>query len=957
MASIPLRYRLPNPPALFVGRADEVAWLADAVRRAPVTVVVGPAGLGKTALVLYALHRRFKKKLPKTLFVSLGPTASGEDVGQEVLRALAEAEKLPAVDWASLSGDPDATAESLLDLAETGSWWVVLDDVHHAAPGEARRLLSQLSRYARQSKWIATSRMDPRIDDAVQVLTLGGMAKGDLERLAEAWSQDVTGTVLARALPASGGSPWLLQQCLATGRSEPAVTRETLLADLPESSRDFLDALSVVMVPLPLEHVAWFAPSPAAAELDALERRGLVEVTPAGIRLHDVVRSVLRGPGTEALASSWSERAARALARSEDLDPILESARLFLELGCVEEVSELLSAHAGRMFEAGYAPRLWRLLEPLTDERLSRWRLRCAAELGNPTALGKVREPEGPCVDDRIAWARTLFIQGQLAQAEDLAAGLLRETGGGDPEHELSAGLLVARCLALRGERGRAIRQLERLPVASPDMAARRDLELATCLAGTPQGEDALRLADGLRARLGELPSRVREEVAVGVVDVYRLQGRLGEASELLRAVQATPRGGAPSLFLARRARWLRAELDVAGGALCDAAAGLAELDPFLRSPSLLRPQILATRAACRLARGEIGGLEAELAHAAREAATFGARPVQLRIDALRVELATLEGRRTDHDVPAVETRPAELLRVRLSEQRVRRGEDVPEEDLRLVAEGIDPDLRPLAGATLARLSVMRGDADAGARRAALAARDAAATGHAVREAEVREALCEVTLLGGRMEELSAAAEELLAVAARLGSARFERSARLWTQCVEERPCWATIEQLALDDAVAPVTARRARLLLGGEPPHDLLDRSLVERLRTAPGWTAPETLGGAREDGWTGGWGLDAVRKVAWLPDGRAVDFGRRALHWRLLSTLAEHGGHAAKERLVLDVWDEPEYHPLRHDARLQVAVRKLRELLEDDPSSPERIVTTEDGYALTGPLRRAVR
>ena len=51
--------------------------------------------------------------------------------------------------------------------------------------------------------------------------------------------------------------------------------------------------------------------------------------------------------------------------------------------------------------------------------------------------------------------------------------------------------------------------------------------------------------------------------------------------------------------------------------------------------------------------------------------------------------------------------------------------------------------------------------------------------------------------------------------------------------------------------------------------------------------------------------------------------------------------------EQLVRDVWDV-DYHPLRHDNRLQSAIRKLRMLLDD----PSRIETREDGYAL-GPSR----
>ena len=75
--------------------------------------------------------------------------------------------------------------------------------------------------------------------------------------------------------------------------------------------------------------------------------------------------------------------------------------------------------------------------------------------------------------------------------------------------------------------------------------------------------------------------------------------------------------------------------------------------------------------------------------------------------------------------------------------------------------------------------------------------------------------------------------------------------------------------------------------------------------------------------------------------------------LLWRVLATLADAGGRASKEELVLSVWEEHDYHPLRHDNRLQAAVRKLRRAIEDDPSTPRRVVTTE-GYALGGAVYR---
>jgi len=87
------------------------------------------------------------------------------------------------------------------------------------------------------------------------------------------------------------------------------------------------------------------------------------------------------------------------------------------------------------------------------------------------------------------------------------------------------------------------------------------------------------------------------------------------------------------------------------------------------------------------------------------------------------------------------------------------------------------------------------------------------------------------------------------------------------------------------------------------------------------------------------------------WLPGGERVELAPRPLLWRLLVVLSQRG-RASKEELVLGAWDVREYHPLRHDNRLQVAMRKLRRAIEVDASRPERVVTTSDGYALVGPV-----
>src|SRR6188768_3582037 len=88
-APLPLRYRLPNPPPVFVGRRREVLELAKRIERAPVSVVRGLGGIGKTALVLATLHQRFAARREDVAVIRLAREAEAGPTWDDLTRALA----------------------------------------------------------------------------------------------------------------------------------------------------------------------------------------------------------------------------------------------------------------------------------------------------------------------------------------------------------------------------------------------------------------------------------------------------------------------------------------------------------------------------------------------------------------------------------------------------------------------------------------------------------------------------------------------------------------------------------------------------------------------------------------------------------------------------------------------------------------------------------------------------
>mgnify|MGYP001344730572 CR=1 FL=1 len=208
--------------------------------------------------------------------------------------------------------------------------------------------------------------------------------------------------------------------------------------------------------------------------------------------------------------------------------------------------------------------------------------------------------------------------------------------------------------------------------------------------------------------------------------------------------------------------------------------------------------------------------------------------------------------------------------------------------------------------------------------------------------ADALQLACDAAWIGGERSEAERAAAELERAAEEMPSARLAADARLARALVAFDAIDPTLlEELAQLTDRAPLAARRAALLLGDRNAHgDRIDERVIE--------AATRAWGGARwERVSSDGWGLDSATMSVWLPGGRNVSLRTRKRDWRILSTLAKHGGRATKEQLVLGVWKAGSYHPLRDDKRLQIAIRRLRILIEDDPSKPTRIVTVEDGYA----------
>ncbi len=81
-------------------------------------------------------------------------------------------------------------------------------------------------------------------------------------------------------------------------------------------------------------------------------------------------------------------------------------------------------------------------------------------------------------------------------------------------------------------------------------------------------------------------------------------------------------------------------------------------------------------------------------------------------------------------------------------------------------------------------------------------------------------------------------------------------------------------------------------------------------------------------------------------------------SIPFHLLKHLLKNPGEVDKEELITRTWDDvSEYHPLMHDNRLRLAIRKLRKQLRDELGDLPFIATTRNGYSIGCPVRMIER
>ncbi|MBI3072076.1 MAG: winged helix-turn-helix domain-containing protein [Deltaproteobacteria bacterium] len=983
-----MRYRVPNPPPLFVGREKETALLAAAIRRAPLTVVWGLGGLGKTSLVAHVLHKRFPARVRQTVWVPISNTAAPDNAAIEVLRAVTEANGIRDIDWRALLADRTLLAGTVVELVDKLGCWVVVDDLHHGddTGDAARAFLSTIARYAAKGRWIATSRLDPNLDDiSEQVIAIGAISDGVLSKLARACAPSLLAADVARVVASAAGSPWRLRRAVMTSSGRAADNSRGVFSGLPPGAASLLVDLSQLAIPVSEQFLSQLRPTARRLKLSGLEKRGLIERAPTGIRVTDVARSLIVEETTKRDRRDSAQNVATCLGEEQNRHPTdvrlgVEAMRLWAELGEPTRIAGILARHGNTFIEAGHAGTLCNLLAPFQTAGVLPWRLRAAVEVGDGKTLDALGDPAPTDATSTALWARALFLRGRTADATSMAA-LARQRAVAEKNATLAfdVGLFESHVTGIAGAPRKALALLKRLRAPNGVARLQQASDRARWLHAIGSDREALLQAETAWRRIRELAPRERREVFERLASVYTGLGRLTRATEAATGAAEPLGDGSKRVgpYRTRRTIILQAALAIDNGRLSDGEQLLDAIRPSLEESPALSPYLAGLDIQRRTAAGDLADLPSAIRSLAAEAERkqnvyvySWAKMYQVVNETLRGEspAASWEWPPAIPVQSGAEGLALELRRVR---QAVRFGKELGGREMIRSASRSDAiDVRVLARIVAAEIALLRGHEERALAQAESARQLAASEGWRLLECEAIEALCAISLVAHDANALKSHAARLAELGKALPSDRFSAEARFFDLATTNPTSSPHIlEQLALLIASAPVVARRVRRLLCGSASSradeiarcDSLDALVIEAFTQAMGNATFETIaapasGPARE--WRAGWGLDETRRTVWLSDGTSVDLSTQGLMWSILAALASQGGASTKESLVERVWPGRTYHPLRDDTRLHVAIRRLRTVLENDADVPKRLVTTETGYAFgdAEPVRRLV-
>ncbi|MEI8257943.1 MAG: helix-turn-helix domain-containing protein [Deltaproteobacteria bacterium] len=554
-----------------------------------------------------------------------------------------------------------------------------------------------------------------------------------------------------------------------------------------------------------------------------------------------------------------------------------------------------------------------------------------------PAAALLARLPPPPVAEcaARLEFARALFRVGRMADAAQCS---LESIPHADEELRFDLGLLHANTEAVAGKTERAIAEAEALVPVLPRQSFARDAHLCRGYALAGRGPEAVGLLERWAAR--PIPAGVSVPARMQLVHAAGALGYLDTARQTLAAISGDSDYDQWVIWLA----WLPLELEA--GRL-DRAESLGDrLRLEAASDSYLYPMLEHVSIAIAIERGcgaeivpRVNALMEYLAvrHDVQTLAATGE---------LSDDLATSGFDGISPASSPLLTPDGAYLRWR-RETLLQQTSEPPSPDFARVPVAEFP--RQAAAqwhAAQAQLDALEGRNDAAAEHLASAIDIARIAGLGRLRFALLRLSAQVAVTAADWDTLARRRDDLRVLAAEMPSRRAGAWAN-WSDLLCSRdppPPEEWFGLLAADHEMSRLCAAT----LGATVALNRWEQVLVAATRRR--WNAARYLLRPHAERIDPGqaWAVDFVRDRVFAPGCEPLDLSRAAATRSLLLTLAIEQ-RASKQELAEHVWGVAEYHRLRDDKRMQVALRKLRLRIEREPSNPKRVVTDDDGYRLS--------
>lgn len=535
----PPRPPFPRSVRTYVGRAGELARVAELLDRETLFLVYGVGGIGKSELVYKAIEDARHTPRWRSAEPLLVPVRAGLTV-EHVLAQLRLALALPRPAELSRTAGPQLE-DDLAEIAsalEARPSLVFIDDVHHLDLERAAYVLGYLSRHVRESRIFAASRIEVPLPPDTPTPVVLRLAPLDVEATTMMVTElarrlGIEGPDAAEVFARSGGSPFFVQRLLAGDAGQVESSLERSLRELAPPLRDLLFLVAVLRSRIGRDELTAAdpdAPAQISAHLDEqmrdwvreLGRRFLIDVGRDAVMMHDLVRDALvRQAGAGDLHAAHA-RAAGLYERRYQADPArhaldaLEAVHHLIRAGAANRAWVFAEASYPSVAAAGLDHLLVDLLaalrDALEDQRVAIDLLRARILLRRSLVAeaAAILAATIPDADARVAFRHAMLAgevaqrQGRLDDAEALfgRAGQAAESSA----EELQAALQRGYVLALRGRNQHARdvvdAALTRLPTASARDRGRHDWLFAVSYILEERFEEGVETAARARAAL-----------------------------------------------------------------------------------------------------------------------------------------------------------------------------------------------------------------------------------------------------------------------------------------------------------------------------------------------------------------------------------------------------------------------------------------------------------------------